>query len=320
MKHAFLTAACVLAAAFAAPSGHAQAYPSRPVTLVVGSPPGSATDIVSRKFAEHLRAKHGATVIIDNKPGGDGNIAAQSALRAPADGYTVFMTGNSVHGANVNLFKELPFDPIRDFDMIGGVTASPLVLTVRPDFPANNVAEFIAELKKRQKPAFFGTSGASTRGASELFKQRTGLPIDNVTYRGAPQVITDLFAGQFEFAFIDINTVRPFLQDGKLKGLGISSAKRHTALPNIPAIAETLKDFEFRAWIGVVVRAKTPPDVVIKLSMMLQEYVNDAATISFVHGLGSQPLPLDGRQFKDFVEAETKIWADIVRTANIEKK
>lgn len=321
MKRTFLAAAlALLGATLIVPPVMAQGYPSRPITLVVGSPPGSATDAWSRKFAEFLRTRHNATVLIDNKPGADGNIAAQTTLRAAADGYTALMTGNSVHGANANLYKELPFDPINDFEMVGGVVANAMLMVVRADFPANNVAEFVAEAKKRSKPMFFGTSGGSTLGTSELFKMRTGLRMDNVYYKGSPQVITDLIAGQFDLAFIDIHTVRPLIQDGRLKALGISSAKRHPAFPSVASISETVPGFEFRAWIGTVVPAKTPPDVVNRLSAMLQEFVNDPATVSFAASTGSEMLPLGPRQFKTFVESETRMWSEIVRAANIEKK
>jgi tripartite-type tricarboxylate transporter receptor subunit TctC len=300
--------------------GHAQTYPARPITLVVPFPAGSTTDNTARKLAEYMRATLNVTVVVDNKAGADGNVAAQAVLRAAPDGYTLFVTGNSVHGANANLYKELPFDPIKDFDMIAGVMTIPMILAVRPDFPANSVPEFIAEAKKRAKPMFFASGNNSTRGAAELFKARYGIPLDHVPYKGSPQVVADLIAGQFDCAFIDSGTLRGFIQEGKLKGLAITSEKRLASLPNIPTVAEGLPGFQFGAWVGVVARAKTPPDILAKLSATVQAFAKDPATINFLASIGSTPLNMDAQQLRTFVESETKNWAEIVKAANIEKK
>jgi tripartite-type tricarboxylate transporter receptor subunit TctC len=275
---------------------------------------------VARRLADYMRSRTGATVIVDNKVGADGNLAAQFVLRAPADGHTVFLTGNSVHGANANLYQELPFDPINDFDMVGGVMTIPMVLAVRPDFPAANVQEFVAESKKRRKPLFYATGNNSTRGASELFKARYGLAADHVPYRGSPQVLADLIGGHFDFAFIDVNTVSPALKGGRVKGLAITSEKRLPALPEIPTVAESLPGFQFGAWVGVVVRAKTPPDVVAKLSSLVHSFSTDPATTSYLESIGSAPMPMNPKELRSFVESETKTWAEIVKAANIEKK
>lgn len=322
MKKALLAAALAVAgAAFGTSAAHAQAWPSKPVTLIVPFPAGSTTDNVARKMAEYLRAKlSGATILVENKVGADGNIAAQHVLRQPADGYTVFVTGNSVHGANANLYKELPFDPIKDFDALGGVMTIPMVLTVRPDFPAGSVTEFVAEAKKRAKPLFYATGNNSTRGASELFKLRYGFPADHIPYRGSPQVVADLLGGQFDFAFIDANTVRPFLQDGRLKGLAVTSEKRLGSLPNIPTVAEGLPGFQFGAWVGVVVRAGTPAAVENQLASLIDGFAKDPATVSYLASINSASMPMAPGTLKSFIEAETKTWAEIVRVANIEKK
>lgn len=322
MKKAFLaTALALLGFALGVPAGaNAQTYPARPITLVVPFPAGSTTDSVARKLAEYMRSKTNATVLVDNKVGADGNIAAQQVLRSPADGYTVFLTGNSVHGANANLYNQLPFDPINDFDMIGGVMTIPMILTVKPEFPAGNVAEFVTEAKKRPKPLFFASGNNSTRGAAELFKARYGVPADHVPYKGSPQVVVDLIAGQFDFAFIDANTAGSFIKDGKLKGLAITSTKRLPSLPNVPTVAEGLPGFQFGAWVGVVVRSKTPADIIAKLSTIVQDFTNDPATVSYLATIGSAPMPMNPKQLKTFVESETKTWAEIVKAANIEKK
>jgi tripartite-type tricarboxylate transporter receptor subunit TctC len=308
------------ASALACGAACAQKWPEKTVTLVVPFPAGSTTDNVSRKMAEYMRAKTGATVIIDNKVGADGNIAAQHVLRQPADGYTVFVTGNSVHGANANLYKELPFDPIKDFESIGGVMTIPMVLTVRPDFPASNVGQFVAEAKKRTKPLFYATGNNSTRGASELFKSRYGFPADHIPYKGSPQVVVDLMGGQFDFAFIDANTVRPFLQDGRLKGLAITSEKRLAGLPNVPPVAEGLPGFSFGAWVGVVVRKGTPAAVQSRLAALVDGYARDPGAVEYLASINAAPMPMSPRQLHAFIETETKTWAEIVKAANIDRK
>jgi tripartite-type tricarboxylate transporter receptor subunit TctC len=320
MRRGILTAALALAAAISQSSALAQAWPSRQVNLIVPFPAGSTTDNVARRLADYMRTKLGATILVDNKVGADGNIAAQHVLRQPADGHTIFLTGNSVHGANANLYNHLPFDPIEDFDAVGGVMTIPMVLAVRPDFPAKNVAEFVHEAKKRAKPLLYATGNTSTRGASELFKLRYGFNADHVPYKGSPQVVTDLLGGQFDFAFIDANTVRPFLQDGRLKALSITSEKRLASLPDIPTVAEGLNGFQFGAWVGVVVRSGTPADVQNRLTTVVDGYVKDPATVNYLISINSAPMPLAPNQLKSFIEAETRTWADIVRAAHIEKK
>ena len=234
----------------------APGYPAHTVTLVVPFPAGSTTDSVARRLSEHLRAKTGGTYVVENRVGADGNVAAQSVLRAPADGHTVFLTGNSVHGANANLYRELPFDPINDFDMVGGVMTIPMVLAVRSDFPAGSVSEFVAEAKKRTRPMFYATGNNSTRGASELFKLRYGVAAEHVPYRGSPQVLADLIGGQFDFAFIDVNTVGPALKEGRLKALATTAERRLASMLAVPALAEGQPGFQFGAWVGVVVRGR----------------------------------------------------------------
>lgn len=319
MKKALLLVAAALIAQGPAVA-QVQTWPNRPITLIVPFPAGSTTDNVARKLAEYMRSKTNWTFLVDNKAGADGNIAAQFVLRQPADGYTVFITGNSVHGANANLFKELPFDPIRDFEPIGGMMVVPMVLTVRQDFPANDVNEFVAEARKRSKPLFYATGNNSTRGASEIFKLRYNFSAEHVPYKGSPQVVTDLVAGQFDFAFIDANTVRPFLADGRLKGLAITSEKRLPTLPTVPTVAEGLPGFQFGAWAGAVVRARTPPEVKARLEALVDGYARDPAIGAYFRSINSAAMPMTPAQLGDFIESETRAWAEIVKAANIEKK
>ncbi|WP_137891202.1 tripartite tricarboxylate transporter substrate binding protein [Ramlibacter sp. 2FC] len=301
-------------------TAQADTYPSRPITVVVPFPAGSTTDQIGRKFAEYLKGKWGANVLVDNRVGADGNIAAQHVLRQPADGYTLFMTSNSVHGANASLYKQLPFDPLKDFDMIGNIMQIPLVLTVRSDFPANNLREFIAEANKRTTPLMYGAGNTATRGGAELLKLRYGIKIEPVFYRGAPQVLTDLIGGQFDFTIVDANVVGSFLKQGRLKALAVTSEKRHTSLPNIPTVAEDAPGFRFVPWIGVVTRSQTPPEIRAKLSDVVRAFTNDPATVSFLGSVGATATPMDPTEFRTFIENDMSTWARIFSAANIERK
>jgi tripartite-type tricarboxylate transporter receptor subunit TctC len=300
--------------------GMAQSYPAHTITLAVPFPAGSTTDNVARKLADYIQSMTSTPVIVDNKPGADGNIAALSVLRAPADGYRIFVTTNSTHAANASIFKAMPFDPINDFEMIGGVMTIPMVLTVKPNLPATSLQEFVAEAKRREKPLLFGSGNTSTRGANALFNARYGIEMQHVPYRGTPQVVSDLLAGQIDCAFIDVNSVRALMQDGQLKGLASTSKSRIAEFPNIPTVSEALPGFEMGAWVGVVVHRQTPRDVVEKLNKLVHDFVHDPTIVNYLTTIGSVPLPLDSAQFRGFVISETQKWADIVNVVKIEKK
>ncbi len=179
----------------------AESYPSRRINLIVPFPAGSATDAVTRRLAESIRTETGVTVLVENKPGADGNLAALAVLNAGADGYTVFVTTNSTQAANVNLFNAMPYDPKADFAPVAGIMTIPMMLAVKPEFPAKTVAEFIALAKSRQKPLSFGSGNTSSRGAAELFRSRAGIEMQHVPYRGMPQALTDVLAGEVDCVF-----------------------------------------------------------------------------------------------------------------------
>lgn len=298
----------------------ADTYPSRPITVVVPYPAGSTTDQIGRKLAEYMRIQLNTTVIVDNRVGADGNISAQHTLRQAADGYTLLMTSNSVHGANASLYKKLPFDPLKDFDMVGNIMQIPLVLTVRPNFPASNLREFVAEASKREKPLLYGAGNTATRGGTELLKSHFKVELDPVFYRGAPQVLTDLLGGHIDFTVIDASAVSPFLKDGQLKALAVTSESRHPNLPAIGAISEDSPGFRFVPWIGVVARSKTPPDILAKLSDIVYAFASDPATKSYLASVNSTAIPMKPAEFRQFIESDMSTWALIFNQANIEKK
>lgn len=315
--------AAMLALLFALCTNFAQAeeFPSRRITLIVPFPAGSATDGIARRLAADMAKIANVPVIVDNKPGADGNIAAMSVLRSDPDGYTVFVTTNSTQAANVNLFKTMPFDPKADFAPVSGLVKIPMILTVRADFPAKTVAEYISMAKKSAKPLTFGSSSQTGRGAGELFKEREGLSITNVPYRGSPQALTDLLGGHVDSLFTDPVAAAGLVQKGSLRVLAVTSAKRAPTMPDVPSLDESgLPGFELIAWVAAYVPAKTPKANVVKLNSMISSILNDPATATFLSATGATPFPTTPEQLASFAETDTKRWARIVDAAKMEKQ
>ena len=309
----------VLTTAFSAAS--AEPYPSQRITLIVPFPPGSATDSVTRHLAESIRAATNATIVVENKPGADGNLAALAVLKAEPDGYTAFVTTNSTQAANVSLFNSLPYDPKADFAPVAGIMTIPMMLTVKSDFPAKTVAEFVALAKKREKPLSFGSGNTSSRGAAELFRFREGIAMQHVPYRGMPQALTDVMGGQIDCVFADPASAQGLVQDGKLRALAVTSATRLETMPELPTIAETgLPGYELTAWVGVFVRTRTPPEIIAKLNSLVTAFVNSAEAKNYLATIGATPFPSTPQELGAFQETDTRRWAEIVETAKIEKK
>lgn len=322
MKSGFLLAGMMAFAMLAAASAAmAEPYPTHQIVLVVPFPAGSATDNVSRRLAESLRAAMNVAVIVENKPGADGNMAAMSVLRADPDGYSIFVTTNSTHAANINIFNSMPYDPKADFAPVAGIMTIPMMLSVRADFPAKSVAEFVALAKTREKPISFASGNTSSRGAAELFKSREGIVMLHVPYRGSPQALTDVIGGQIDCVFADTSSALGLVQNGSLRVLAVTSSKRLSSMPAIPTLAESgLPGYELTAWVGVFVRAKTPPEIVTRLNQLITAFVNDPATIDYMATIGATPFPSTPEQLGAFAEADTRRWAEIVDVAKIEKK
>ena len=313
--------AILLLLAAASSNVSAEPFPSQRMTLVVPFPPGSATDSVTRHLAESIRTATNATVVVENKPGADGNLAALAVLKAEPDGYTAFVTTNSTQAANISLFNSLPYDPKADFAPVAGIMTIPMMLTVKSDFSAKSVAEFVELAKKRAKPLSFGSGNTSSRGAAELFRFREGIEMQHVPYRGMPQALTDVIGGQIDCVFADPASAQGLVQDGKLRALAVTSSKRLESMPDLPTIGESgLRDYELAAWVGVYVRAKTPTEIVAKLNDLVTAFVNSPAARNYLATIGATPFPSTPEELAAFQEADTKRWAEIVETAKIERK
>jgi tripartite-type tricarboxylate transporter receptor subunit TctC len=299
----------------------AASYPSRRINLVVPFPAGSATDAVTRRLAESIGAATNAAVVVENKPGADGNLAALSVRKAEADGYTVFVTTNSTQAANVNLFNSMPYDPARDFAPVAGIMTIPMMLTVKAEFPARNVAEFVALAKAREKPLSFGSGNTSSRGAAELFRSRAGIAMQHVPYRGMPQALTDVLSGEIDCVFADPASAQGLVQDGRLRVLAVTSNERLSAMPAVPTVSEAgLRGSDLTAWVGVFVRTGTPADVIAKVNQLTTAFITREETKAYLETVGAKPFLATPEELGAFQEADTKRWAEIVAIAKIEKK
>jgi tripartite-type tricarboxylate transporter receptor subunit TctC len=299
----------------------AKPYPSRPITLVAPFPAGSATDTIARMLATSINQEAKVPVIVENKPGADGNIAGQFVARAAPDGYTVFITTNSTHAANVSTYKSMPFDPKADFAPVAGLVKIPNLLGVKADSPAKTIAEFVAMAKKSPKPLTFGSSSQTSRGAGEAMKVAAGVDLLNVPYKGSPQALTDLIGGQIDSIFGDPISAGGMVSKGLIRVLAVTSAARVPTMPDVPTLAESgLANFELTAWVALFAPAKTPRDAIDKLNAYANAFLKSPATTKHFATMGSLAFPTTPEQLGAFAEEETKRWARIVEFAKIEKQ
>ena len=305
----------------AASLASADDFPTRRLTLVVPFAAGTATDNIARLLAADIGRDAKVPVIVENRPGADGNLAAMSVLRADPDGYTVFITTNSTHAANINLFKSLPFDPKADFTPVTGIAKIPMMLAVKTDFPAKNIADYFALAKKTDKPLTFGTGSQTGRGAGELMKERERLAITHVPYKASTQAMTDLIGGHVDSIFTDPVSATGLVQKGLVRVLAVTSAKRAPTMPDVPTLDESgLPGFELIAWIAAFAHEKTPRETVAKLNALITASLNNPATAAYLLKAGATAFPTTPEQLGAFADSDTKRWARIVEAAKMEKQ
>jgi tripartite-type tricarboxylate transporter receptor subunit TctC len=256
-----------IAAVSAIVAAHAQDFPTRPVTIVVGYTPGATSDLVARTIGERLNAAWGQSVIVDNRSGVGGNIAAGYVARAPGDGYTLLVGTDAMMTTNTYLYKNSPFDPVKDFAPVVRVGGNIICLAVNPEFPANSVADVIAYAKANPGKLHYGSSGMGSPHhlAGELIRRMAGVDIVHVPYRGGGATINDLLGGHIKVAFLSLSTAVPHLASGKIRILAVVEKTRYAPLPDIPTIGETLPGFEMSSWHGVFAPAATPAPLVARL-------------------------------------------------------
>ena len=292
----------------------AQAWPARPVKLVVPYPPGGPTDIVARVVAERLQAQTGQPFVVDNRPGAGGNLGADAVAKAPADGYTL-LVATTAHAINKSLFKNLTYDVQRDFVPVSLLTQGPLVLVVHPGFPARSVAELIALARARPKSVSFASSGngQSTHLSAELFAAMAGAPMTHVPYKGSAPALNDLIAGQVPVMFDTMLSAMPFVKAGKLRALGITGAQRSPVAPELPTIAETLPGYQAYAWNGLLAPAGTPPAVLARLNEELKAALAQPAVQERFAAQGFAATWTPAPEAANFLRNEVEKWARTVQ-------
>jgi tripartite-type tricarboxylate transporter receptor subunit TctC len=296
----------------------AQAYPSRPVRVIVGFSAGGTTDIAARLIAQALSERLHQQFIVENRPGASTNLAVEAVVRAPADGYTL-LAASATNTINSSLFERLNFNFIRDIVMVAGLVRSPLVLEVHPSVPVRTVPELIAYAKANPGKASLGSfgTGTSSHVAGEMFKMMAGVNMLHVPYRGSAPLVTDLVAGQIEAAVDNLPASIEHIKAGKLRALAVTGAARSEALPDIPTVAEYLPGFEASAWVALAAPGNTPRAIIEKLNREVNAALADPKIKARTTELGATVYPGSPADFGQLVAAETEKWAKVVKFAGL---
>lgn len=305
---------------FAAPGvSWAQAYPVKPITFIVPFAAGSATDQLARALGQSITEQSKQPVVVENKAGASGMMAAQAAARAAADGYTVLITTNTTHAANEHLYKRLPYDAVKDFAPVTGLGKGGQVMVVNIKAPYRTVADVVAAAKKSPGKLTFGSGSSSSRMAGEMLKQLAGVDILHVPYKSNPLAITDLLGGQIDLMITDTSTGVPQVKAGKLRALGYSTQTRSTQLPDVPTIDEAgVKGYDMGYWFAAYVPAGTPPAVVARLNGLLHNAVRSPGAANFFGTAGSEAWTTTPDELARFQTAETLKWGKVIKAAGIE--
>jgi tripartite-type tricarboxylate transporter receptor subunit TctC len=297
----------------------AQTYPARPVRIIVGFAPGGAADINARLIAQWLSEQLGRPFIIDNRPGAAGNIATEAVARSPADGYTLLLAhhGNAI---NASLYDKLSFDFVRDIAPVGTIAILPGVMEVNPSFPAKTVPEFIAYAKANPAKITMATAGAGSipQMWGELFKMAAGIDLLAVPYRGGTgPVLSDLIGGQVDVTFDPIPGSIEFIRAGKVRALGVTTAKRVEQLPDVPTIGEFVRDYDAIGWNGIAAPKNTPPEIIDKLNKEIATALADPKLKSRITELGGTVVVTSPAEFAALIAKDIERWGKVIRAANI---
>ena len=321
MTNRLLPALLGLAMLAAAPTLRAQgAYPDKPITLIVGFPPGGGVDIVARQLAETLSEQLGQRVVIDNKAGAAGNVAMDFGARARPDGYTLLMGNLGMLAANPVLYPKLSFDASRDFAPVARVVVTPLLAAVPSTLPVKNMQELVALAKAKPGTLNFGSGGNGNINhlAGELLKLQTGTQITHVPYKGSAPALADLVAGHIQLVIDGFNVVQPSVAGGRARAIGITGDTRSPAMPDVPTMKESgLPDLVIYGWQGVFAPAATPPVIIERLSAEVAKALANPALKSRLSGQGTEPAYQPPAQFRTYITAEQQRWATVINTAKI---
>jgi len=312
-KTAWAAGVAALLTALAGPAVHAQAWPSKPIRIVVPYTPGGSSDIIARAISQPLSEALKTTVIVENKPGANGNTGTDAVAKSPADGYTLLLCDVGALAISPSVYTKLPFNPSKDLHGVGMLAYSPHLLVVHPSVPANNLKELVA-LSQKTKIDFAVTAiGSAPHLAGIAVEKATGAKWEYIPYKGGSQAVTDTIAGQTQVLMNGMLATLPFVQSGKLKVLGVSKATRVPLLANVPTIAEQgVTGFESGTWQGVLVPTGTPPAIVARLSAELTKIIRSPEVRSRLTVQGAEVYTTSPTEFAPFFETERKRWAEVV--------
>jgi tripartite-type tricarboxylate transporter receptor subunit TctC len=313
----WLAAAAAVFITFAA---HAQSYPTRPVRIIVPFAPGGATDIVTRVIAPKLTDIWGQSIVVDNRGGAAGNIGAELAAKATADGYTLFMPSGSVMTANQHIYKKISFNAAKDFVAITNVASGPQIVAVANSVPAKTLKDLIALMKVKPRSLTFGSAGigSQTHLAAENFLYAAGIDAIHVPYKGEGPALTDLVGGQIQFLTPNLSASIGFVNAGRIRALAVTSKQRAPQTPNVPAVSETLPGFENLGWFGLVAPAGTPKAIIDKVHRDVVAVLGGADVKKRFDELGMAPVGNSPAEFTRAMKAESAQWANVVRERKLE--
>jgi len=316
ISRARIAVVALAAAAGFAPGAWGQAYPAKAIRIVVPFPPGGTSNILARTIGPKLSAEWGQAVVVDNRPGAAGNIAAEHVARSAGDGYTLFITTVGIHAIHPSLYSKLPYDAIRDFTPITNLVMLPTVLTVHPSVPVRSVKELIALAKKRPGDLHYSSAGSGSQPhlTAEMFKSMAKVDLLHVPYKGAAQQLTDLVAGHVALTFATAPSAVPFIKSGQMRAIGVSSGKRAAALPDVPTIAEAgVPGYEAVGWNGMVGPANMSAPVLEKISTTVVRMFRMRDVTERMISLAAEPETTTPAEFGAYIKAEIVKWAKVVK-------
>jgi len=295
----------------------AQTYPTKPIRIVVGFPPGGGNDIIARLVGAKMQESWGQPVVIDNKPGAASILAAEHVAKSAPDGYTLFVNATGGMSVNPVLYAKLPYDSLRDFVPITMVGSFPLVLVVHPSVPAKTVPELVAYAKANPGKLNYSSGSSAFQVATEMFKQMTGTDMRHIPYKGSAASITAVIAGDVQMTIVDAPPLMPQIKSGKVKALAVTSAQRSKALPEVPALAESVPGYEMVLWIGMFAPAGTPRDIAARLNTEVVRIVKLPDIREKLHAMDVDPLGNTPEQVSEWIRREIAKYGPVVKAANI---
>ena len=298
----------------------AQDFPNRPIHIIAPFGPGTATDTVARVVAAEMSRRTGQSVVVDNRPGAEGQIGAQAAATAAPDGYTIFVTTQTTQAINQHVYKALPYDPVKSFAPISGLSSGAQIVVVRNDLPVKSIPELIALARAQPGKLTFGSGNGSARGAAELFRIMARVDVLGVPYKTQPQVLADLLGGRIDMTFSDFTVGLPPVRDGRARGLAVTSLDRYPGLEQLPTVAESgLPGYESRPWNAAYAPAGTPRPIIDKLNELIREAVASEAYQTLLRTTLAVAFPGSPEELAAWQEKEIVKWGEIVRIAGMKE-